>query len=96
MKLFLLFVSALAWFAYISNAEMTEVCAWVDSVKTVIDKFSPDGRQTVLNLLKTFQFYIGAAVQPFYLKTVKNYQQEIDEIIANDGDLLAQLTNLLG
>ena len=96
MKL-LLVISVLALSACGTIAsDSSEACAWVDAIKAVVGKFTPTGQQNVWKELQSFQFYLGAALQPVYDYLGNELKAELASIKATDSAQLDNLKAVLG
>lgn len=96
MKL-LLVISVLALSACCISASLSsDACAWTSAAGAVIGKLTPAGQQTINNELKTYQFYLGAALQPVYQYLGATFKNEIASVNATDSAQLAKLQTLLG
>ena len=96
MKL-LLVISVLALSACcISASFSSEACAKQDAAKAAIAKLTPTGQQTILRQLQTYQFFLGAALQPVYEYLGEKFKTEIASVNATDAAQLEKLGALLG
>ena len=94
---FLILLSVLALSIYNCVAFSEEVCAWQQARNEVVDKFSQEGQETLLQVAKTLQFVTGAAAVPGWKAIGEKYSSELESILSSsDADNLKELGNLVG
>ena len=93
----LLIISILALSALTINASYSsEACRWAKSANATISKLSPVSQQTVLKVLKDYQFYSGAAVQAVYDHECSHESKKLAKVNATDSAQLAKIYAFLG
>lgn len=93
----LILLSVLALSIYNCVAFSEKVCAWQQARNEVFDKFSQEGKETLLQVAKTLQFVTGAAAVPGWKAIGEKYSSELESIMSSsDANNLEELGKLVG